>query len=69
MLFWRNSEKSLHREDGLPAIVYITGYMSWYVDGSPHNADGPARVYTDRDPEFWVNGVQFTNDSFNTRTV
>jgi hypothetical protein len=42
---WRNDKGELHREDG-PAIEYISGNKSWYINGKLHRLDGPALILT-----------------------
>jgi hypothetical protein len=38
-----NNQGQFHNENG-PAIEYIDGTKSWYVNGVRHRDDGPARV-------------------------
>jgi hypothetical protein len=52
---WENSSGSLHRLDG-PALEWISGGKSWWVDGEPHRLDGPAVIWDNGDMEWWVRG-------------
>ena len=59
----------LHREGGLPAIVYADGCKDWLVDGLYHRIDGPARTYTSGRRDFYINGEFLTEDEFNERVL
>lgn len=41
MIFHKNSEGKLHREDG-PAVELPSGYKEWFLNGKLHRTDGPA---------------------------
>ena len=38
---WYNSVNELHCEDG-PAIEFVNGHKSWFINGKQHREDGPA---------------------------
>jgi hypothetical protein len=40
-----NAIKQWHRTDG-PAVEYINGNKSWYINGKSHHLDGPAAIWT-----------------------
>ena len=52
----------LHRTDG-PAIEYVNGDKSWWVDGKLHRTDGPAIERADGYKEWWVNDRIITIDN------
>ena len=55
--FWFNKDGKLHRDGGLPAIEYASGYKAWWVKGKLHREGGlPAIEYPDGSKEWWVNG-------------
>ena len=45
----------LHKEDG-PAVVWVDGEQSWWVDGDVHRTNGPAVVYADGTKEWRQHG-------------
>jgi hypothetical protein len=45
--FWYNDKGELHRENDLPAVEYVSGYKSWYLNGELHRETGPAVEYAD----------------------
>jgi hypothetical protein len=55
-LYFKNREMTfLHRLDG-PAVEYVDGFKSWYVDGKRHRIDGPAVEGSDGSKEWYVDG-------------
>jgi len=46
----------LHRHDG-PAIEYVNGTKSWYVDGKRHRLDDPAIIWSNGDKVWYVDDV------------
>ena len=38
--------------------------IEYRVDGKLHREDGPAIEHSDGSKEWWVNGVQFTEEEF-----
>ena len=37
----------------------------WIKNGKPHREDGPAIEYASGKKEWWVNGVEYTEEEFN----
>jgi hypothetical protein len=50
-----NDENRYHRTDG-PAIEYVHGTKSWWVDGRLHRLDGPAVEWADGSKYWYVAG-------------
>jgi hypothetical protein len=48
---WYNEQGLLHREDG-PAVEYVDGDKTWWVNGKRHRIDGQAV-----NKDWWVNGI------------
>jgi hypothetical protein len=46
----------IHRADG-PAIEWVGGNKSWYVNDRLHRLDGPAVEHVRGDKTWYVNGV------------
>ncbi len=38
---------------------------AWFANGVPHREDGPAFVYEDGTEEYWLNGVEYSEEEFN----
>ncbi len=51
----------LHRVNG-PAIEYVDGDKSWYLNGERHRIDGPAVEWADGTKEWWLNGKRHRTD-------
>ena len=49
---WKNSKGQLHRDNGLPAVIYKNGDKYWYQNGKYHRDNGPAIIYSNR-AKFW----------------
>jgi hypothetical protein len=68
---WYKNGK-LHR-DGGPAIERSNGNKAWYKGGDLHREDGPAIEFSDREVEYWVNGVRYptlpTEEDILTREI
>jgi len=64
---WRNKDGQVHRDDDLPAMTYSNGNKYFYKDGKLHRLNGPAIIYQEDIlvAEYWINGVQLTEDEFN----
>ena len=45
--------------------VDALGTVRWYKDGQLHREDGPAIEYASGKKEWWVNGVEYTEELFN----
>jgi hypothetical protein len=51
-----------HREDG-PAIIWQSGYKSWYFKGKRHNLNGPAIIYPDGREGYFIHGEPTTKEA------
>lgn len=66
---WRGSfswykDGELHREGG-PAIEWEDGkHKEWYLHGELHREDGPAVEQLVGNLQWWVHGVQYTEEEF-----
>jgi hypothetical protein len=49
--YWILPNGEYHREDG-PAIEYVNGHKSWWLNGKRHRIDGPAIECVDGD-KYW----------------
>jgi hypothetical protein len=61
MIFHKNSEGKLHREDG-PAVELPGGYKEWYLNNKLHRIDGPACEYANGDKYWYLNGERHRTD-------
>lgn len=59
--YWRNEDGQLHREDG-PAVEYVNGHKSWWVEGEKHRTDGPAIEWANGTKQWLVNGKKHRLD-------
>ncbi len=50
-----------HREDG-PAINWVDGTKSWWLNGKRHREDGPAIEYSNGNKEWWLNDKRHRED-------
>ena len=57
-----NDKHEWHRTDG-PALEWVKGRKSWWVDGGRHRLDGPA-VIDRNDVEWWVDGTNYSQEEF-----
>ena len=57
----------LHRENG-PAIEYADGNKLWYQNGKLHRLDGPAVEFADGSKEYWIGGMELSEQEFLART-
>jgi len=56
---WRNEAGELHREGGLPAVVWANGDQEWYMNGKLHREGGkPAVTYANGIQAWFVNGLR-----------
>ena len=60
-LVWRKNGK-VHRDLDKPALIEATGSLEWYKNGKRHRACGPAVIWPDNTPEYWINGVSITSE-------
>lgn len=58
-----NNMDELHRKDG-PAIIYVNGDKSWYLNGLRHRKDGPA-IDWKHNKEFFINNKKLTEKEIN----
>jgi hypothetical protein len=56
---WKLPNGIRHRENG-PAVEYIGGTKSWWINGACHREDGPAIEYGDDYKRWFLNGKQYT---------
>ena len=61
----------LHREDG-PAVEYASGSKfsrksSWYLNGMRHREDGPACEWADGYKEWYLKGIEYSEEDFNKK--
>ena len=59
--WWLNGQR--HREDG-PAIVHTNGSMEWWQNGKLHREDGPAYETKHGVNEWFLFGVEYTEQEF-----
>ena len=58
----------VHREGGLPAVIYADGSKDWVEHGDFHNVAGPARTFAKDGGRAWfIRGEQLTEAQFNER--
>lgn len=58
----------VHREGGLPAVIYADGSKDWIEHGEFHNVSGPARTFAKDGGKAWfIRGEQLTEAQFNER--
>jgi hypothetical protein len=57
---------NLNRLDG-PAVEYANGDKFWYQNGQLHRLDGPAVEFNNGKKEWWIEGIQYTEKSFNDK--
>ena len=56
----------LHREDG-PAIEYVNGDKSWFINGKLHREDGPALEYASGYKAWYLDDVEYSESEFNAK--
>jgi hypothetical protein len=67
--YYKNKEMTiLHREDG-PAIEWVYGSKSWYLNGKCHREDGPAVEWVDGRKSWYLNGENLTEQEFLKQTA
>lgn len=67
--YWHSDPgcKIFHRENG-PAFESASGTKAYYQNDKLHRLDGPAVIFSNGDEEYWVDGVQYTKESFLKKT-
>ncbi len=63
-----NDLGQLHRTDG-PAIEYIDGGKSWYLNGKRHREDGPAIEHSDGVKLWYLNDIHYKEDQFHQEII
>jgi hypothetical protein len=76
-LEYRNGDKEWylnglrHRDNG-PAVALVCGIKQWWINDKLHREDGPAyegngekTMFGDGADEWWIDGVQLTQEEFN----
>jgi hypothetical protein len=49
----------LHNENGPALIVPGTGFKGYFIYGKCHRVDGPAKVWTNYPPEYYLNDIYY----------
>jgi hypothetical protein len=52
----------LHRDNDKPSLIHADGHLEWYKNGKQHRVTGPAVINQNNKKEYWVNGVEITNE-------
>lgn len=52
----------LHRDDGLPAVIWDVGTERWYTHGQPHREGAPAAICPDGTQEWCFEGLRHRED-------
>jgi hypothetical protein len=58
---YQNKQGQTHRTNG-PAIEWINGSKSWWINGKRHRTDGPAIEYNNGNKIWWINGNRHRED-------
>ena len=62
---WYQNDKR-HRLDG-PAEEWANGSKFWCQNGKRHRLDGPAIEWANGSKEYWIDGIQYSEDEFNQK--
>ena len=58
-IVWNDDNGRIHRDGGLPAIVFYDGTQNWVLNGAMHRDGGlPAIIYPNGECQWWVNGTK-----------
>ena len=60
LVWFKNGQ--YHRDGDKPAQIGMTGYLGWYKSGLQHRVTGPAVIYSKKKREYWINGINITNE-------
>ncbi len=64
---YQNEQGHPHRTDG-PAVEWKSGYFIgekwWYINGNRHREDGPAVEYTNGNKEWYLNGIEYSEEEW-----
>lgn len=52
---------------GSPAIEFADGATWWIQNGQFHREDGPAVIEADGNIEYWLNGIEISEETFKNR--
>jgi hypothetical protein len=58
--WYKNDE--LHRDGDKPAWITAAGTLEWCKNGLRHRTIGPAVIYSNKKKEYWINGVDITEE-------
>jgi hypothetical protein len=58
--WWTNGKR--HRDGDKPAWICATGTLSWLKNDLWHRTTGPAVIYPNYKPEYWVNDIEITSE-------
>ena len=60
LMWFKNGQK--HRNGDKPARILNGGTLEWYCNNKLHRVSGPAVFDANGSTEYWVNGVEITNE-------
>jgi hypothetical protein len=60
LIWYKNGE--LHRDGDKPACIGADGSLEWYKNDVYHRTAGPAVIHPDNKKEYWINGVNITEE-------
>jgi len=63
--WWVNG--NLHRENNKPAVILVSGHKEWLVNGKLHRTNGAAIEYFNGEKEWYLEGVQYSEEEFNEK--
>ncbi len=66
---WYYSDKEMnifHREDG-PAVEWMNGDKSWWINDERHRENGPAIEWADGRKWWYLNGFEYSEEKFNKK--
>ena len=64
--WYKYDTSELHRVDG-PAVEYVDGYKSYYLNGLLNRTDGPAIERADGTKLYYLNGQGLTKEEWEQR--
>ena len=59
----------LHRKDDLPAVENVNGDKEWWLNDKRHRENGAAIEYADGCKVWYINGMMYSEEEFNTQKV
>lgn len=60
---YRDENNQYNRLDG-PSVIWNDGTSVWYKDNKLHRLDGPAVEFWYGVKEYWINGIEYTEQDF-----